>query len=68
MSRRRRSAIVWGLVSVLLVGVIAQTSILLGLGLDLSFETVAAVALVSGVVVASVTYVIEPRLERKGRA
>ena len=68
MSRRRRSAIVWGLVSVLLVGVIAQTSILLGLGLDLSFETVAAVALVSGVAVASMTYVIEPRLERKGRA
>ncbi|ELZ87583.1 hypothetical protein C453_04494 [Haloferax elongans ATCC BAA-1513] len=68
MSRRRRSAIVWGLVSVLLVGVIVQTSILLGLGLDLSFETVATVALVSGVVVASMTYVIEPRLERKGRA
>ncbi|WP_396610723.1 hypothetical protein ACH9L7_10850 [Haloferax sp. S1W] len=68
MSRHRRSAIVWGLVSVLLVGVIAQTSVLLGLGLDLPFGTVAAVALVSGVVVASVAYVIEPRLERKGRA
>ncbi|KAB1192488.1 hypothetical protein GJR96_03155 [Haloferax sp. MBLA0076] len=68
MNRRTRSALAWGAVSLLLVGVLAQTATLLGLGIEASFGAVAAVAIVSGIVVASVTYVIEPRLERKGRA
>lgn len=48
--------------------VMAILAVLLGLGIDASFGVVAAVAVASGVAVASVTYVIEPRLERKGRA
>ena len=68
MSRRVRSALAWGAVSFLLVGVFAQSATLLGLGIEASFWAVAAVALLSGIVVGSVTYVIEPRLERKGRA
>ncbi|KAB1197305.1 MULTISPECIES: hypothetical protein [Haloferax] len=68
MNRRVRSALAWGAVSLLLVGVLAQSATLLGLGIEASVGAVAAVAVVSGIVVASVTYVIEPRLERKGRA
>ncbi|AOP12811.1 hypothetical protein [Haloferax volcanii] len=68
MARRVRSALAWGAASLLLVGVLAQGAVLLGLGIDASFGVVAAVAVASGVAVASVTYVIEPRLERKGRA
>ncbi|WP_416838584.1 hypothetical protein [Haloferax sp. DFSO52] len=68
MNRRVRSALAWGAVSLLLVGVLAQSSALFGLGIEASFGAVAAVAVAAGIVVASVTYVIEPRLERKGRA
>jgi len=68
VARRVRSALAWGAASLLLVGVLAQGAVLLGLGIDASFGAVAAVAVASGVAVASVTYVIEPRLERKGRA
>ncbi|KAB1186741.1 MULTISPECIES: hypothetical protein [Haloferax] len=68
MNRRVRSALAWGAVSLLLVGVLAQGATLFGLGIEASFWAVAAVALTAGIVVTSVTYVTEPRLERKGRA
>ncbi|ELZ94818.1 hypothetical protein C440_07077 [Haloferax mucosum ATCC BAA-1512] len=68
MSPRGRSALAWGAVSVLLVGVLAQGAVLLGLGIGASVAAVAAVAVAAGVVVAAVTYVTEPRFERKGRA
>lgn len=68
MSTRGRSALAWGAVSFLLIGVLAQGAALLGLGIEASVGAVAAVAVVAGVAVAAMTYVIEPRIERKGRA
>ncbi|WP_410765706.1 hypothetical protein [Haloferax sp. DFSO60] len=68
MSPTVKSALLWGVVGMFLVGVLAQGAVLSGVGPRLSLVAGVALALVVGVVVAGVTYVIEPRIESKGRA
>ncbi|MFC7204628.1 hypothetical protein ACFQJC_13995 [Haloferax namakaokahaiae] len=68
MNPTTKSALLWGVVGMLTTGVLAQGAVLFGVGPRLSVVAGVAMALVVGLVVAVVTYVIEPRIESKGRA
>ncbi|MGQ4554565.1 hypothetical protein [Halobellus sp. GM3] len=62
-----RSALLWGLVSVLTFLVLVQGYRLLVGPLGVTAPTAAVLALCVGAVVATTSYVAEPRLSAKGR-
>ena len=64
---RRRSALAWGATGTLTFLVGAQALVLLGSPFPLGVGGAVAVGVAVGVLVASVAYVTEPRIARKGR-
>ncbi len=65
---RLRSALLWGVVGLFSFLVAVQGYLLLGGRVPLSLLETGAVAGAVGAVVATVSYVAEPRLLRKGRS
>lgn len=67
MRRRAKSSLSWGAVGTLTFLVLAQGYVIAGERLPVSFALLVAVAALVGGVVACVTYLLEPRLAKKGR-
>ena len=68
MVSRRKSALLWGAIGLLVVLVGGQAFVLLGLGLPFGFAALFALAAVVAAVVAAASYGLEYRLTRKGQA